>query len=137
MSAVEGNAVTRRPLLAAAIIGGVVTLAGFGAAFIPDFGLSLPLALALALGYGVFLGGLVTGLVLADSRLTRWLWAGAILLAGCFLGLGVGISLWPAAVVRQWWFINLTFWLIVAWLLAGCLLAVSGWWSYARRALRR
>jgi hypothetical protein len=102
------HATPRRPLLLAAAWAGAVTLVGSSAAFIPDLGLSLPRAAALALVYGVILSGLVVGVLLAPPRAAGRLWTGGMLLGACLLALGIGVCLWPAAVVREEWFFTLT-----------------------------
>ena len=124
--------ILRRPVRAAATVGGVVALVGCGAALVP--GVTSPLVFApFALGYGAILGWFVVGLVLA-SRLpaTRRWWIGSRCLSHPWR-LSPSGRLWPASLLRWWWVIGgVSLVIIASWLSAGCLLALLGWWLYAR-----
>lgn len=123
----------RRPVRVAAIFASVVALVGSGAGLIP--GIAVPTALAFAPIYGAFLGFYVIGLVLAcQFRLFRW-WLGSMVLPlMCAAVIAVGVERWPEAFM-DWWPVvgGVSLAIIVSWLLAGCLLAVLGWRSYAQQ----
>jgi hypothetical protein len=121
----------RRPVRAAAIVAAVVALIGSGAAFIP--GVAVPHVLALALGYGIFSGAYGVGLALAsESSAVRW-WriSSALPLASTAI-IAIGLRCWPESLLR-WWapITGVALIFVVAWLSAGSLLAILGWW-YAR-----
>jgi hypothetical protein len=122
------------PVRAAAIVAGVLTLVGSGAAFVPGTGIAPPIALAFALGYGVLLGWYVIGLVLASEfPATRWWWFGAAAPITGIAVVAIGVARWPEALLRWWRVIGgVSLSIIASWLLAGLLLAILGWWSYAR-----
>jgi hypothetical protein len=123
----------RRPVRAAAISAGVVALVGSGAALIP--GVTAPTVLAFAPLYGVFLGWYVVGVILASAfPATRWWWVGSALPFTCMAVVAISLARWPEAVLRWWPVIGgVSLSIIVFWLMAGFLLAILGWWSYARR----
>jgi len=122
----------QRPFRAATIGSGALALVGSGAAFVP--GVDPMLALAFALGYGAILGCSVVGLVLASGfAATRWWLTSSALPLASLAVVAIGLGRWPEAVLRDWWVIvGASLFLIVSWLSVGCLLAVLGWWSYAR-----
>ncbi len=122
----------RRPVRTTAIVAGVVAFVGSGAALIP--GIAPPTALAFALVYGIILGLYVVGVLLASEiPATRWWWVGSALPFTCMAVVAIGVARWPEAVMRWWRVIGGVYLsILVSWLLAGCLLAVLGWWSYAR-----
>ena len=137
--AIEGEPIAhrapipRRPIRAAAMVAGVVTLVGSWVAFAPDIRGAPPIVLAFALGYGVFLGGYVVGLLLArDFPATRW-WCFSAALPMASMGM-IGYLIASRRERLLGWYpiigrVSLS--IVATWLLAGLLLAILGWWSYA------
>jgi len=122
----------RRPIRAAAIAAAAVALWGsFWCLFVePPLG-GCPLFFGC---YGVLLGGYVIGVLLAaDSRVTRW-WMACFLIVFAIQAIpAVVVVYFPQKLFELAWFFKVAADAIAAWLLAGCLLAVFGWWAHFRR----
>lgn len=130
----------RRPVPAVAILAAAaaaVVLVGAWAVDVPGGRLSPLVALVLGLGYGLVLGAVSVGWVLAlDLSMMRWWWPVSALPLACVGGTAVGLA--NGADVFSGWLpiaLRATYFVIVSWLLAGCLLAAVGWWRYVRRLL--
>lgn len=121
----------RRPVRAAAIVAVVVALLGSGAALIP--GVNAPAALAFAFVCGPIMGWFSVGLVLASNlSAARWWWLGSAVPLTVMAVVAIGFARWPQAMMSHWRVVGgASIVVLVMWLLAGCLLAVRGWTSYA------
>ena len=87
-------------------------------------------AVAFAIGYGIFLGWLVIGVLLVPKR--RWVRYWIIAVAA--MPIAAMMSLLAALKVAPGWLrpiLRLEFSILVASLASGCILAILGWWSYA------
>jgi len=84
--------------------------------------------------YGILLGGGVIGVFLAsDYRVTRW-WMACFLIVFTLMAiLSIVIICVPESLLEWIWLFRITYVVAFAWLLAGCLLAVFGWWTHFRR----
>jgi hypothetical protein len=118
------------------IVATVVTFIGSLAVFAP-INPSPLVIVAVAVGYGAFLGWLVIGLWLASNyRAQRWLWASTAAPGTVFLVIYIGLTCWPGAVLR--WLpliagVGVGVGLSISCLGCACILAALGWWSYSRR----
>lgn len=131
--------IPRHPVRAAVMVAGVVTLVGSLAVFAPNVRVAPPIVLAFALGYGVFLGVYVVGLLLArDFPATRW-WCFSAALPMASMGMiGHLIARRPERLLGWYPIIGrVSISIVAAWLLAGLLLAILGWWSYSCHRSRR
>lgn len=127
--------VARRPVRFVVYTTLAVTLLIFGSSLIDPIGPFPPTyALIFGLCYGALLGSYVMGVFLAfDYRVTRW-WMGCITLVLAVMGVVAFVTaLSPEWLLSSpWWFLRVPLFIIESWLAAGGLLAVLGWWSYAR-----
>lgn len=121
----------RRPIRVAAIGAGAIALLG-------SIGCSIAgpppgKCLLLAAGYGILLSAGFVGVMLASHhRVARW-WAACYLLVLAAMGaFWVVAARFPHVFLESIWVLNIIYYVIVGWLLSGCLLAVCGWWSYFR-----
>jgi hypothetical protein len=127
--------VARRPVRYVVNTTLTVTLLIFGSALIDPIG-PLPPEHALVWGfcYGALLGSYVVGVHLAvDFRVTCWWMACIALVLAATGGLAFVLALSPEWILKSpWWFLKVPLYILESWLAAGGLLAILGWWSYAR-----
>jgi len=132
------TATLRHPVRAVVIGGAVVALVAFAGSWVADVPGNYPpplIALAVGLGYGLFLGAISVGWVLAiDLPAMRWWWAVLSLPWMCAGTLALGVA--NGADVFSGWFpiaLRATYFVLVSWLIAGGMLAFAGWWRYVLR----
>lgn len=124
----------RRPVRVAAIGAAAVALLGSIGCLIgePASGKCL----VFMAGYGILLSGGFAGVMLASHlRAARW-WAACYLLVFAAMGaFWVVATRYPHVFLESIWVLTVIYYVIVGWLLSGCLLAVCGWWAYFRGAV--
>ena len=123
--------ITKHPVRAVAVVGCLVLLLGYGGLLLG--GDASPFALGFFVFYGAILGWYSVGLALASGFVSfRWWLATAVLPLGSMAILAV----WMASrseTVLGWWFgliSRVAVLVMVSWLSAGCLIAMTGWWSH-------
>ncbi|WP_165073215.1 hypothetical protein [Paludisphaera rhizosphaerae] len=124
-----------RAVVIVAVFVALVVLVGTWTVDVPGGRPSPLVALIMGLGYGLFLGAVSVGWVLAlDLPVMRWWWPVSSLPLACVGGTAFGLA--NGADVFSGWFpiaLRATYFVLMLWLLAGGLLALAGWWRYLRR----
>lgn len=122
----------QRPIRMATIAAAAVALwCSFWCLFV-----DIPLGVCLLFSgcYGGLLAGYVVGVLLAvDHRVTRWWLACFLIVFAILVILAVVVVYFPQKLFEWIWLFKVAGNAINAWLLAGCLLAVYGWWAHFRR----
>lgn len=123
----------RRPVRVAAIGAGAVALLGSIGCLCLIAEPAPGKCLLFAAGYGILLSGGFVGVMLASHlRVARW-WAACYLLVLADMGaFWVVTARFPHVLLESIWVLKVIYYVIVGWLLSGCLVAVCGWWSYFR-----